>query len=172
MDREIKTDIFSISTASHARTALSLLAGKWWWVIVIPWLIALALGTVNIAFIFAAMIWIFMLLPPAVMIAYYNYLLQPVAAKLSRPHYIVFRDNGNLSIIFPPQEDNENKNIKGTDLINRKRNEAIEINRETIIDISESGSNILIMLRHKGISFILIPTKSIPREGFEFLESL
>ena len=158
MEREVKTDIFSISAASHARTALWLLAGKWWWIIVIPSLIALVLGAVNLAFIFAAMIWIFMLLPPAVMIAYYNYLLQPVAAKLSRPHYILFREDGNLGIIFPPQEE--------------KEGEAIEIKREAIVDISESGSNILIMLRHNGISFILIPAKSIPKEGFDFLQTI
>ena len=160
MEREVRTDIFSISAATHARTALALLAGRWWWIIIIPSLIALMLGTVNLAFIFAAMIWIFMLLPPAVMIAYYNYLLHPLAAKLSRPHFIIFRKEGNLSIVFPPQEDKDNDG------------EAIEINGDAIADISESGPNILVMLRHTDISFILIPAKSIPREGFDFLQTI
>ena len=172
MDQQVTTGIFTINTATHARTAISILAGKWWWMIVIPPVVAGMLATFNIAFIFAAVIWIFMLLPPAIMIAYYNCLLQPIAAQLSLPHYIIIHLNGNLTIGFPPRETSNDNIIEPDKEMIKSSDKLIEIPANAINEISESGSNILIKLNLKDISFLLIPQNSIPAEGYKILQSI
>ncbi|MBD5180279.1 MAG: hypothetical protein HDT01_03155, partial [Bacteroidales bacterium] len=101
---EVATEIFRVSTGAYTRTAISLLAGKWWWLIVIPLLIAGFLSTVDLAYILAAMMWICLLMPLSLMLAFHNYLLLPVAGRLTHPHYVIIKSSGDLTIVVPPYE--------------------------------------------------------------------
>lgn len=59
----------------------------------------------NPMWLIAALIWLLMLLPPAIMIAYYSYLLHPVAAAMSRPHKVIISPE-LIRVVFEPEEDN------------------------------------------------------------------
>lgn len=100
----MKSDVITVTPATYARAAISRLASRRWWVAVVP-MCAFAVASLwDTAYIFAAMIWLLMLLPPALMIAYYSYLLKPHAAMLSRPHRVEVSDTGDITVTFEPVE--------------------------------------------------------------------
>lgn len=102
----VTTDIITVSPATYARAAMSRLAERLWWVAVLP-AVAFALAAFHdAAYLFAAFIWLLMLVPPAVMVAYYSYLLKPETAALSRPHRVTI-DNHGVTVTFVADDDSK-----------------------------------------------------------------
>ena len=97
--QSVTTDVITVSPATYARAAMTRLAERLWWVAVLPAAACAIAALHNPAYIFASFIWLLMLMPPAVMIAYYSYLLKPETASLSRPH-IVTIDSHSVTITF------------------------------------------------------------------------
>lgn len=96
----VTTDIITVSPSTYARAAIYRLAGRWWWVAVAPMAIFTIASLWDAAYLFAAFIWLLMLLPPALMIAYYSYLLKPEAAAMSRPHRVTITPTGDVTVSF------------------------------------------------------------------------
>ncbi len=103
------------------------------------------------AYIFAAMIWIFMLLPPAVMMAYYSYLLNPEAATLSKSHKVAIAHDGSITITFPPSEDE--------DVITPH---PITMRNEDLDDLQDKNNMIILTFRKSNLKFLIIPVDSFP----------
>lgn len=70
------------------------LAARWWPAVVLPMAAMLVAAFFNVAFLYAAFMWVLVLVPPGLMVAYYSYLLTPVASRLSRPHFVEFMPDG------------------------------------------------------------------------------
>ena len=94
---------FSVAPAAHARVALRLYAGRWWPLVVLPPLACIVASAVNPAFLIAALIWILLLLPPAVMAVYFSILLRPSVAVMTRPHIVAFGADA-ITVTFPVEE--------------------------------------------------------------------
>lgn len=101
----ITTDVIKTSRNTYARAALYRLAGRWWWVVVAPMFLFAIASFWDASYIFGALIWLFLVLPPGLMFAYYNYLLKPASAALMRPHRVVFGPDRNVTIKFEPDEE-------------------------------------------------------------------
>ncbi|MDE7385941.1 MAG: DUF4097 domain-containing protein [Muribaculaceae bacterium] len=106
MSHAVTTDVITVSPATYARAAMSRLAERLWWVAVLP-AVAFALAAFHdAAYLFAAFIWLLMLVPPAVMVAYYSYLLKPETAALSRPHRVTIDSHG-VTVTFEAVDGDE-----------------------------------------------------------------
>lgn len=138
------------------------LAGKWWWVVVLPPLGCLAASPLSAAFLIAGVIWILLLIPPAVMITYFSVLLRPEAAIMMRPHTVTFTVS-SIEISFPMPDDEEHGEEPA-----RYCNPlpASVIPYGAVTAISETGKYLQINIKYPGIpSFILIPFAALPSES-------
>lgn len=148
----IVSETITISPATYARAAMSRLAGRRWWIAAIP---MAAFGVASLwdkAYLVAAVIWLFMLLPPALMMAYYSYLLKPEAAAiLSKPHRVIINPDRSIIVKFE-DSDNVDHNALTQLTLDGSNIESI-IERNTYIELSYNGSP---------IRLLLIPFESLP----------
>lgn len=151
MSYPISSDLFSVTPATYARVAVSRLAGRWWWLVILPPITFSIIALSDAAYIFAAMIWIFMLLPPAIMIAYYNYLLTPEAAMLSRRHKVTVESDGPLTISFPATDDEDTNSPEDIIILNSE-----------IEDIQYKKDSMVLIIRKSTLKFLIIPNFAFP----------
>jgi len=133
---------------------MSRLAGRWWWIAVMPMALLAIASIWNTAYIFAAFIWLLMLLPTATMIVYYSYLLKPSAAAMSQPHRITIYPDRGITIKFESACDTTGlKTVPHPDihLYGNKLNSVTEKRNHMELNYSESD-----------IDLVIIPFDSIP----------
>ncbi len=150
MDCDITSNIIKITPATYARAAISRLAARWWWVAVAPLFIFIIASFSDSAYIFAAFIWILLLLPPALMFAYYSYLLRPETAALSLPHHITINRDGNITITFAVNPKDEN-NAERAD---------IKLQHNMLKAVIEKADYIELEYRDRSMPMLIIPFKA------------
>lgn len=147
----ITSEVITVTPATYARAAMARLAGRWWWVAVAPMAMFLVASLWDTAYLFAAFIWLLMLLPPALMIAYYSYLLKPEAASMARPHRVTITPDGQLTVDFEPLDDNTPAN-----------HQAITFPAEKLLNIIERNEHIELNYRDNPIDLLIIPFAALP----------
>lgn len=147
----VTSEVITVTPATYARAAMSRLAGRWWWVAVAPMALFAIASLWDAAYLFAAFIWLLMLLPPALMIAYYNYLLKPEAAAMSRPHRIVIKPEGELMVIFEPSDD---------ETVSTRP--AITLSGDKLHSVIEKSDHIELNYRDSAVDMLIIPFSSLP----------
>ncbi|MDE5635210.1 MAG: hypothetical protein K2I52_02740 [Muribaculaceae bacterium] len=146
----VTTDIITVSPSTYARAAIYRLAGRWWWVAVAPMAMFTIASLWDAAYLFAAFIWLLMLLPPALMIAYYSYLLKPEAAAMSRPHRVTIMPTGEVTVSF---ESTDSESAHHPD---------INLSGNSLCSISEKNDCIELNYRNSAVDLLIIPFSSIP----------
>lgn len=142
------------------------LAGRWWWVVVLPPVGCLMASPLSGAFLIAAVIWILLLIPPAVMIVYFSILLRPDTAIMTRPHTVTFTDDA-LTIAFPSEETDDEEKAPLRPL------EPIQIPYASITSISEMSGHIVINTKEGDRSTLtLLPTDQLPPAALRRLFTL
>lgn len=149
------TNVITVTPATYARAAMTRLAGQWWWVIVVPMALFVIASLWNTAYLFAALIWLLMLMPPALMIAYYSYLLKPQAAAMSRPHRVTIAPDGMLTVTFEaPDNDDDTETFS--------RHADITLSGKNLYAITEKSDHIELNYRGAPLDLLIIPFISIP----------
>lgn len=152
----VTSEVITVTPATYARAAMLRLAGRWWWVAVAPMAIFAIASLWDEAYIFASFIWLLMLLPPGLMIAYYSYLLKPEAAAMSHPHRITIMPGGELNINFEPPADDD---------ADTRPDAPITLPGCNIHTIQEKSSHIELSYRNSDIALLIIPFASLPAPG-------
>ncbi|MCM1450195.1 MAG: hypothetical protein NC082_07620 [Clostridiales bacterium] len=147
----IKSETITISPATYARAAMSKLAARRWWIAVIPMTLFGIASFWDKAYIVAALIWLLMLLPPALMMAYYSYLLKPEAAAMSRPHHVIINPDRSITIQFDNPDEESDLSIAEMTLDGKNIENIIE--RNTHIELSYNNSP---------LQLLIIPFESLP----------
>ncbi len=145
----VTTDIITVSPSAYARAAIYRLAGRWWWVAVTPMAMFTIASLWDAAYLFAAFIWLLMLLPPALMIAYYNYLLKPEAAAMSQPHRVTIMPTGDVTVSF---KSNDSESSPHPD---------INLSGQSLCSISDKKECIELNYRNSAVDLLIIPFSSI-----------
>lgn len=148
----VTSEVITVTPATYARAAMARLAGRWWWVAVAPMVIFLIASIHDAAYLFAAFIWLLMLLPPALMIAYYSYLLRPEAAAMARPHRVTIDPDGHLTISFEPTEEEDNASI----------HQAINLPADNLHAVIEKSGHIELNYRDTIVDLLIIPFTALP----------
>ena len=148
----VTSGVITVTPDTYARAALYRLSGRWWWVAVVPMAFFAVASLWDDAYIFAAFIWLLMLLPPALMIAYYSYLLKPEAAAMSKPHRVTIRPGGELCIDFEQPADDEDA----------RPHEPITLPSGNLHAISEKSGHIEVCYRNSDIALLIIPFAALP----------
>ncbi|MDE5608385.1 MAG: hypothetical protein K2I64_05590 [Muribaculaceae bacterium] len=141
---------FSVAPAAHARVALRLYAGRWWPLVVLPPLACIVASVANPAFLIAALIWILLLLPPAVMAVYFSILLRPSVAVMTRPHTVEFGIDA-IEVLFPTEETDDKD-----DQPSLRQLPPVSIPYTSIVSIQEVAEYIAVVYRLKGRRTILL----------------
>ena len=147
----VTSEVITVTPATYARAAMSRLAGRWWWVAVAPMALFAIASLWDAAYLFAAFIWLLMLLPPALMIAYYSYLLKPEAAAMSRPHRVTIEPEGKLTVNFEPSDDET-----------ATARPAINLPGSNLHSVIEKNDHIELNYRDSAVDLLIIPFSSLP----------
>ncbi len=147
----ITSEVITVTPATYARAAMTRLAARWWWVAVSPMTIFLIASIHDPAYLFAAFIWLLMLLPPALMIAYYSYLLKPEAASMACPHRVTISPEGTITVTFEPA-DSELPSPVHPDII---------LPKENLTDITEKTTQTELTYRNAPLDILIIPHETI-----------
>lgn len=80
---------------------------NWWWIIVPPvTAVIIAAATHDLRFLFVALIWIFLVAPPIMIIVYFYHALSPEARYSIRLHTITTTPQG-ITVSYPPEPQEE-----------------------------------------------------------------
>lgn len=143
------TKTITTSQATYARAALYRLAGRWWWVAVVP-MFGFAIASLwDISYLFGALIWLLLLVPPGLMMAYYGYLLKPGAAALSRPHRVTFGEGREVKVSF--ESDDNGKPI----------HDDIYLPSSALKDVVDRSNCFELIYKGAPIDILIIPYQSM-----------
>ncbi len=145
----------------------------WWWLIVLPPLACLAASPFNPAFLIAALIWVLLLLPPAVMAVYFSILLRPSVAVMTRPHTVTLAPEA-LTVVFPTPDAEEEDADPSAPLA------PVSIPDGAVTSIREVAGYIVVTWRDdspsggrlKRRSYLLIPVGLLTPESLRLLAAL
>lgn len=112
-------------------------------------------------FLVAALIWLLLLLPPAVMMAYFSILLHPSVAVMTRPHTVTF-DRNRLRVDFPSESDDESDSKEGDVTSDLCQINPIIIEHTEIKSIDEVSRYIVVIwCKSRRLKILLIPVSQI-----------
>ncbi|MBD5365873.1 MAG: hypothetical protein HDR82_02470 [Bacteroides sp.] len=151
MSNAVTTDVITVSPATYARAAMSRLAERLWWVAALP-AVAFALAAFHdAAYLFAAFIWLLMLVPPAMMVAYYSYLLKPETAALTRPYSVTINNYG-VTVTFEPIDEDEHPLHADIYLTNNNLKAVVEKSDRLELDYTHSSPLPILIIPYASIA--------------------
>lgn len=100
----IITNSYKVSVNSYFQEVLMIWLGHWWWLVALPLIAQMLLVAFNIAFLYTALITVFLIYPPLLMFVYYYHALSPVSRLSTLYKHIEVTDIG-LSIVFEPEDE-------------------------------------------------------------------
>ncbi len=93
------SDIISIPPGTYIRHVMSRWTGRWWWALAIPFVGFLIAAAWHPAFMFVALIWLFLIVPPLIMMVYIVYGMRPGVQNFLRPHRVTITDS-SITLTF------------------------------------------------------------------------
>ncbi|MDE7387754.1 MAG: hypothetical protein K2M97_00720 [Muribaculaceae bacterium] len=158
----ITTSLHRISSHRYMTTVGEEWFARYWWVLVLPVGICLAIGiTVDAAFTFVAFIILCLVIPPAMMMLYYNYALTPEASAAVRPHTLSVSPAEGLDIEFAP------------DAESGRSFDPIHVDWNEVSHVDVRSHDVVISLARRPYRYLIIPYSALdPDEGSEAVARL
>lgn len=145
------SDIISITPGVYIRHVMSRWTGRWWWALAIPFAGFLFAARWHTAFLFVALIWLFLIVPPLIMMIYIVYGMRPGVQNFLRPHRVTITDS-TITLTFT--------SIDGyADL------PPSEISCSSVSSVHVSRSAVVIYLSGGFHDIIVLPLSEIPDEN-------
>lgn len=160
------TEVFRTEAGTYMRIVL----GRWlrqnyWW-LVVPTLLCLALAiTVSAAFVFVALIVVFLLYPMSMMIVYFNYALSPEACAEVSAHRVEFTTDG-LIIDYMSRPDVENERTE-YEIV-----KSVEIPYHQVCSYVNTDTSLILFTDRHGYRLHYIPASSMTQECHEIARTM
>lgn len=146
----IKTDIIRGSADRYIRQLAVEWLGKWWWVLLLPIAVPVILGlTVNQAWLYVAVMLLFLCYPTVMLLMFCQYALRPQARKAVHDYTVTFTPSG-FTIMYMPL--NEDKPTPPT---------AETVNFDEITDYSINSKGITVKWGNTPYDFLFLPHDSL-----------
>lgn len=154
-DDAITTDLHRISSHRYMTTVGEEWFARYWWALVLPVGICLAIGAmVDVAFTFVAFIILCLVIPPLMMMLYYNYSLTPEASAAVRLHTLTVSPAGGLAIDFAP------------DAESGRQYSPIHVDWNEVSHVDVRSHDVVISLVRRPYRYLIIPYSALgPDEG-------
>ncbi len=102
----METEIFKVSPSIYMRTLMAMWIKRNWWAIALPVAACIALAlTVDVKFVYVALMMVFVVIPPIMMIVYFYHALSPESRMSILLHKLTLDDNGITVTYEPIDED-------------------------------------------------------------------
>lgn len=166
IEGKFATNEYSISANKYIKSVLLMVLSRWWWVPVLLVLLSLILSTVNISFIYVALILIFIIFPTALMFIYFHQSTTQESRIAILKKTISIGNNGIL-IKFAPIE--RIKYVGDEEHVEKIVPKPIFIPKSDVKSVVNMGTYIKVYLNGGRYKFIEIPFNEINGNENEFL---
>lgn len=108
MNASIETGIHRTDAYQYMRAIAEVWSGRWWWTIALPVIVSLSLGMVfNPAFVFVALMLVFLILPLVMMFLYFYYALTPEARMAILKKRLRISPDTGIDVVYEPLDDTD-----------------------------------------------------------------
>lgn len=161
----METAVYSITPSAYAGHVIRMWLRDNWWIGVVPITASIIVGaTLDLRFLFVAVILVFLIAPLIMSTVYYYHALSPEASMSILPHRIIFGEK-SLTIKYerePSDEDAQSEETETPPEPKVRPDDTIPLN--DIKKASRHGSDILLNLTGGKYRILVIPINAIPRE--------
>lgn len=119
-------------------------------------------------FLVAALIWLLLLLPPAVMMAYFSILLHPSVAVMTRPHTVTFGVD-YMEVTFSAEETDDRDDQRSP----LRQIQPVSISYTSIVSINEVSEYIAVTyLADSRRTVLLLPVNKLSSQSLDRLSRI
>lgn len=161
--KTITTAPFAIERRTLTRLLTRRLAARRWFAVALPFMILLAVGIcLDTAYVFVALMYLFLIVPTLVMISYFNEILRVSAIRSTYTQTVtIIPEENRLTVIYNDIKDNENR--ARIDLSAREY--TVNLVKNTIFTAKH------ILIRTARHEYIIIPTNAFEQSDLLEFES-
>lgn len=165
-DEIFETNIFNTPTNKYIKSILLQMLVKWCWVPIILILCCVVLAyTINVAFVYVALMLVFIIIPSALMFAYF-YHSSTNEARVAILHKSIKFNEAGIYINFEPIDVVDYEDASSSKIY---QPQAIFYPKVDVLSICNMGNYVKIKLKGGSYKFINIPLKQIKGDVNDFL---
>lgn len=152
----ITTEEYKISAEKYFKAIITQWLGQWWWIIALPIIVQIVLSFNNIAFIYTAIMTLFLIYPPLLLFLYYQHALTPQSRYNTLLKTVAITDIGiDLNFI---QADENTPIIK-----------PVLISWDTVTGVEFSRHYFALKLNSSNYQLLLIPYSAVSHTDQQIL---
>ncbi len=168
----IKTSPFTTSSGDYLAILMGLWLPRYGWVVALPLVVCAVIGaTLDVRFLFIALMLLFIVVPMLMSFLYTYYMLTPEARRAVTRKVLEIDDGKTLRLVYlPPEKPVMKTPLLGVDSDSMESEVDIVvpapevIKWETIKKVKYSSKFIIYILDTPRLQFILVPYEAMPRK--------